>query len=108
MKRVFSTWDRSLAQLLRGALEAADIPATVEGDHLSPLQGELPAGTSAQLHVSILDDEQEPRARIFVDEWRRQREQERSGQTWTCAGCGETHEAQFSACWNCGAESSSG
>ena len=26
------------------------------------------------------------------------------GETWRCRVCGETIEAQFTACWSCGAE----
>ena len=62
MKCVHRTADRTTAQLLRGALEVEQIPAIVEGEHLGALRGELPVGASAEYRVSILDDEQLPRA----------------------------------------------
>lgn len=102
MKCVHRTSDRTLAHLLRGALESEDIAAIVEGEHLAALHGELPVGASAEYRVSILDDEQLPRAALLVREWLEDRR--RDGAAWQCRGCGERHEPHFRSCWRCGAE----
>lgn len=90
--------------MLRGVLETEGIPAIVEGEHLAGLEGQLPAGASAEYHVSIVDDEQLPRATLVLRRWQEDQAALTSAERWTCGGCGERHEAQFRSCWNCGAE----
>ena len=92
-----------MAQLLRGALEAEGVPAVIEGEHLAPLAGALPAGVSAELRVSVLDDAQFAPAEEFVAAWLEQRQARLTSGPWRCQSCGEEHEPQFSACWKCGA-----
>jgi hypothetical protein len=104
VKSVFETSDRTVAQLLRGALEAEGMPAIVQGEHLSSLQGETPVGASAEYRVAIIDDEQLPRASLFVKSWAGEAEATGDAAPWTCARCGESHEPQFRSCWRCGAE----
>ena len=103
MKCVHRTADRTTAQLLRGALEAEQIPAIVEGEHLNALRGELPVGASAEYRVSILDDEQLPRASLLAEQWLAARASAAAAPPWTCRGCGEHHEPHFGSCWRCGA-----
>jgi hypothetical protein len=100
---VHRTSDRTLAHLLRGALESEGIPAVVEGEHLGALRGELPVGASAEYRVSILDDEQLPRAALWTRQWLAQQSAADAASLWTCARCGERHEPHFGACWKCGA-----
>jgi len=102
--QIHTTSDRTVAHLLRGALESAGVPAFVEGEHLTPLQGEIPTGASAEFHVSIVDEEQLPRAALVVRSWFTEQSGERPAATWTCATCGEKHEAQVRSCWHCGTE----
>jgi hypothetical protein len=102
--RVHRTSDRTAAQLLRGILESEEVPAIVEGEHLSALAGEIPAGASAEYHVSIIDDEQLPRATLVVRRWLEDQARRRPVTSWTCNTCGEGHEAQFRSCWKCGAD----
>lgn len=105
MTCVHRTSDRSLAQLLCGALESHGIPARVDGEHLAPLQGAaLPAGAAAEFRVCIADPEQLPQALRFVRDWRERHARTKPTSYWVCRGCGETHEGQFSSCWRCGAE----
>jgi hypothetical protein len=96
-----------VAQLLRGLLESEGIPAIVEGEHLAPLEGQLPAGASAEYGVAIVDDEQLPRATILIRSWREMHEDRSGAAAWTCGSCGESHEAQFRSCWQCGADADS-
>lgn len=104
MKCVHQTSDRTIAHLLRGALEAEEIPAIVAGEHLSALHGELPAGASAEYRVNILDDEQLPRAALLARQWLEGRRRGDAESPWVCRGCGERHEPHFRSCWQCGGE----
>lgn len=101
MKCIHRTADRTIAQLLRGALEVEEIPAIVEGEHLGALRGELPVGASAEYRVSILDDEQLPRASLLARQWLAAHDE--GSAHWICSGCGERHEPHFGSCWQCGA-----
>ena len=103
MKCVHRTSDRTVAQLLRGALESEGVQAIVQGEHLAPLQGQLPAGASAEFRVAIVDDEQLPRAELLVRQWIADPATAPPGETWVCGECGERHEPHFVSCWKCGA-----
>jgi len=103
MKGVHRTADRTTAQLLRGALEVEQIPAIVEGEHLCAVRGELPVGASAEFRVSILDDEQLPRASLLARQWLSARADLAAAPPWICGACGERHEPHFGSCWRCGA-----
>jgi Putative prokaryotic signal transducing protein len=108
VKCVHQTPDRTIAHLLRGALEAEAIPAIVAGEHLAALQGELPVGASADYRVSILDDDQLPRATLLVRQWLEDRRIDARAPAWACRGCGELHEPHFRSCWRCGADAELG
>ena len=103
MKCVHQTSDRTRAQLLRGALESQGVPAIVQGEHLTPLQGETPAGASAEYRVCIVDDEQLPRATHLARQWLAEAVGE-IATGWVCRRCGERHEPHFGSCWKCGSD----
>jgi len=100
---LYRTSDRTLAQLLRGALESQGVAAIVQGEHLTGLQGETPAGACAEYRVCIVDAEQLPRATLLGRQWLAGTAPAPAA-PWVCAACGERHEPQFASCWNCGAE----
>ena len=102
MRCVYKTSDRTVAHLLRGALETEGIAAIVNGEHLTSLQGEIPVGPSAEFEVSVLDEQQISSAERIVAAWRAQEEIDLARGTWRCEPCGEEHDPQFSTCWKCG------
>jgi hypothetical protein len=104
---IHETSNRTVAQLLRGALESEGIPAIVQGEHLAPLEGRLPAGAAARYRVFIVDSEQLPAASHFARRWLDETLPS-SARPWTCRRCGERHDAHFASCWKCGAESDGG
>ncbi len=107
MNCLHKTPDRSIAQLLCGALRSEGIDAVVDGEHLSSLQGlAVPAGASAEYRVCVVDADQTPRASLLVAEWLEHHESTTETERWSCGQCGETHAGQFSSCWKCGAEKS--
>ena len=100
VKCLYHSADRTLAQLMRSALEAEGVVVIVQGEHLTSLQGETPAGASAQYRVLLVDDEQWPKAERLVADW--VAATATNIESWTCASCGERHEPQFELCWKCG------
>jgi hypothetical protein len=100
---IHQTSSRAVAQLLRGALESQGVAAFVQGEDLTPLQGEIPVGASAQYRVCLVDPEQLPRAVHLARQWLDETGAA-AAEPWICAACGERHEPQFGRCWKCGAE----
>ncbi len=95
------------AHFLRGLLESAGIEAVVRGDDFVPLQGGSLLRMETRSSVWVLDDEQYPAALEIVEEYVRTSKNVPGpavGDAWRCGRCGEEVEAQFTACWSCGAE----
>jgi hypothetical protein len=104
MKRVCganSPADEGTLQLLKAALEDADIACMVRNESLSVANGDIPSGECVP-ELWILEDKDLTKAQGIVDEWKR------SGGApnapWTCPNCKETSEGQFTSCWKCGTE----
>jgi len=104
MQCLYQTSDRTVAQLLRGHLEALGIGVFVQGEHLFALQGQIPVGAAFELRVCVVDDEQLPQATRLTRNWLERRASPQDAPPWVCRGCGERHEPQFAACWRCGAD----
>lgn len=104
MRCVHRTSDRTVAQLLRGALESEGVPSFVQGEHLTALAGQLPVGASAEYRVCIIDNDQLPRAEVLARQWLSEAPTVDPDSVWTCRACGETHEPLFRSCWRCGAD----
>ncbi len=88
------------AHLLTALLEQEGIAAVVRGDGFVPLQGGSLFRMETRPSVWVLDDDGLERAKELAGEFG----QEAGGAdapSWRCR-CGETSEAQFSECWNCG------
>lgn len=91
---------------MRGYLEANGIGARVRGEHLSGGWGELPVDLCS---VWVEDEAQYERAHaLLVDFLQGEPARRHGGERWRCAGCGETLEGQFTACWRCGMEREAG
>lgn len=100
MNPVFTARHPTEAHLVRGLLEAGGIRAEVRGDQLYSAFGELPVLPT----VWIVDPADGPEAgRLIGDFLRGSAARRYAHERWTCAGCGETLEGQFTDCWNCGA-----
>jgi hypothetical protein len=98
MKRVYTA--ESLVQVIhvRNLLQAEGIAAELRNERLGGALGEIPFLEAwPELWVDELDFE---RAQELV-----QLELHSHGVAeppWTCAGCGEQVEGQFTECWQCG------
>jgi hypothetical protein len=84
---------------LKNLLEAEGIRCWIRNEYLARLAGEVPF-TEVSLELHVLRESDHARAEEVLRAWRRARP---LGPAWTCAGCGERLEGQFSACWRCGA-----
>jgi len=83
---------------LKNVLEAAGIRCWIRNELLARLAGEIPF-TECALELQLVSESDRPRAEALLEAWRRPPD---SGPPWVCAGCGETIEGQFGACWKCG------
>ncbi|HUX73475.1 MAG TPA: DUF2007 domain-containing protein [Steroidobacteraceae bacterium] len=97
MKRVFRAATLLQVAHARNLLIAAGIECEIRNQFLAGAVGELPAlETWPQLYVDEADEYRALRALA-------QAAQATTGPPWTCEGCGEELEPQFSSCWRCGA-----
>ena len=82
-------------------LDARGIPVLLQETPLRGVLGEIPfLETGAKLYLLDPTREKEARQAILLF---RQGPQSIRGSLWKCKGCGEHHEPEFAACWNCGA-----
>jgi hypothetical protein len=99
MKRVHNARHAAEAHLVRGFLESCGIAAVVRGEWLAGGFGELPVDACA---VWVTDDRQLAEADRLLQDFLQGRSAVDAG-PWQCPRCGENAEAQFTACWQCGA-----
>ncbi len=89
---------------LRNLLEAEGIACVVRNDRLGGVVGEIPF-VECWPELWVLDRVNYLKAKSLVDEVLRP---SHAHGTWRCTRCGETIEAQFAVCWNCGAAAQEG
>ncbi len=98
MKTVYSASNISLVSIFQTILEGHGIACWIRNQYLSAGTGEIPPIECwPQLCV---DDADFAEAERIVQEALAVQDQA----PWTCAGCGEEIEGQFSECWKCGKE----
>ena len=89
---------------LKELLENEGIPCTIKNQQGSNLAGEVPfAEVFPELWV--LNNEDLPKAKAFLDDWKEARPVETTA--WTCPKCGESHAKEFTTCWKCETERAS-
>jgi hypothetical protein len=97
MKRVYRAASLIQVAHARNVLLTAGIPSELRNQYLAGALGDLPMlETWPQLFVEDADEPAAIRAlaaALAVP----------AGPPWTCGGCGERLEPQFTACWRCGA-----
>jgi hypothetical protein len=97
MKVVYSASNLVMVAHFRSLLESHGVPCRIRNEFLAGAAGELPPVECwPQLCV---EDHVEARAREIL----KAVAQPAQGQPeWTCSGCGELIEGQFTECWQCG------
>lgn len=97
MKRVFRAASLLQVAHARNVLVSAGIECEVRNQYLAGAIGELPMmETWPQLYVDDGDE------RYALSALARAAAAP-AGSSWTCSGCGEELEPQFTQCWRCGA-----
>jgi hypothetical protein len=103
-KRVYEARDPAEAELVNGLLEAEGIAGTVQQGALEAIFGEM-AGNSETLPSVWVRESDVDNARRIIEQFKRAGLPVDSARSnWTCPGCGEKLEAQFSSCWKCNTE----
>lgn len=99
-RRVFVGQNPAEAHFIRGLLEGAGISCEIRNEHLFGARGEIPVSSDFLPSVWVLESDVGTVADVLRDF---EEGEQTSGPSWTCPKCGETLEAQFTDCWNCGA-----
>ena len=101
MKQLHAARHTVEAHLVRGFLVSQGIAAEVRGEFLTSGWGELPVDVCS---VWIVDEAQFEHANeLLVAFLKGSFARMYSGEGWSCPGCGEQLEGQFTECWSCGA-----
>lgn len=100
MKRVFSGQDPLVAGNIRNLLLNEGIESEMKTPFLAAALGDIPV-SECWSEVWILSDEDSERAAEVVRA--ATGPVGPAGVSWKCSKCGEEIEAQFEACWQCGA-----
>lgn len=104
MKKIYTAANPADAHIVRGILEAHGIDCEVRGEALFSVRGELPMVGATFPTVWIFNDQDFAAAQGVVDAFdRKMQEHADASEHWTCTGCGEQLESQFTSCWQCGA-----
>ncbi|MFO0775428.1 MAG: DUF2007 domain-containing protein [Nitrospiraceae bacterium] len=96
MKKLFVAQSLPEVESLAELLAVEGIACFVKNRYGSSLAGEVPF---AEVFPEIwVNEEDEARASALIAA---QRAVSSDGGLWTCAECGESHGAVFTACWRC-------
>jgi len=101
MKKIYDARDRLDAQMCADYLEDRGVRTHVQGGFLQGAVGEVPPDYRMSVHV--VHDRDEGLAHELLAEYLQPVPED--ARAWRCPRCGETIEAQFDICWNCGASS---
>ena len=98
MRMLYSSPDSAEVGLVKNMLDQAGIPCEIRNDDL---YANFP-GAPFHAELWILNEQDFPRASELLASWHRP--STAGGGSWSCPQCGEVLEAQFTACWKCGAD----
>jgi hypothetical protein len=99
MKQIYSARDEAEAEMVKNALEDAEIESVVQGGALSAVLGAIPVNRETLPSVWVRDQDVDRAAQALAEF---QHPQKPDGPHWKCLVCGEVIAPQFTACWNCG------
>ncbi|WP_070967574.1 DUF2007 domain-containing protein [Vibrio sonorensis] len=96
--KIYSASNPTQAHILCELLKSQTIRCEVRGEGIFGLQGELPISPDTDSYIWLLDQQQLDRAKTVIRDFESQSLQK----DWHCPECGESNEAQFAICWQCG------
>ncbi len=100
---VYSAANGSDAHAIANLLQSEGIKASVVGEPLQAVLGELPLGWSTSPRVWVVRTDYE-RAREIIKKWELERRTSKpsgSSRPWVCPRCGKKVPGEFEVCWNC-------
>ena len=101
MRKLFVSPDLVEVESLKDILGQAGIQSWIKNQRGSSLAGEVPfAEVFPELWV--LNDADYAAAHQFLENWRTAKPYESTD--WICFRCGESHEKDFTSCWQCGSD----
>jgi hypothetical protein len=96
MQKVFTHENRMIVYNMKNLLQREGIDTLVRNEFSGGGVGDLPAfDTWPELWVDDARVAQAQSVLCHVAD-------SIPGEAWTCRGCGETNDAGFAICWNCG------
>jgi hypothetical protein len=101
MQRLYVSQNLIDVESRKELLDQARIPATIKNQRSAMLGGEVPF-VEVFPELWVLKDEDFERARTLLKDWEQAKPLETT--QWTCSGCGELHQKEFTTCWKCGLE----
>lgn len=102
VKRVWSGGTLADTTHFKNLLEQAGIDCVIKNRHLGGGIGDLPI-FDASPELWVLDERQSEHATTLLRELVRPLRPAASAAAWHCRACDADNEAQFAACWRCGA-----
>lgn len=101
MKRVFSSDDGPVIEIVRTLLARGSIETAVFNENLAAATGTLPFFV-ARPEIWVIRDEDEQPARVIVARFESgDLLDELPKEPWSCPQCGHMIEGQFTECWQC-------
>ncbi|MDR4482153.1 MAG: DUF2007 domain-containing protein [Nitrospirales bacterium] len=101
MKKLYVSQSLIDVESRKELLDQARIPAMIKNQRSAMLGGEVPF-VEVFPELWVLKDEDFDRARILLKDWECAKPLKTT--KWTCPGCGEWHQKEFTTCWKCGLE----
>ena len=101
MKRIHSAKDPLMIGHLKNVMATFGIKCVTRKLDLISAAGQLPP-TECWPELWVVDDDKANRARAILKKTLAPLASVKK--PWTCGGCGEKIEGQFSECWNCGCD----
>ena len=102
--KLFESFVLTEAQLLAATLDAAGIPARLQGGTAATIWGDAPGAlpqSVVEVRAEDIDAGREVMARLYDEQGRKSRDE--VPEAWTCEACGERNPGDFDICWSCGA-----
>ena len=98
-EKIYSTDDPVLCGYLKSVLLNEGVTCVVRNEHLPAGAGEIPF-TECWPELWVIEDRDITRSQKLLQAVLSAPQVD--DVSWTCAACGESGEAQFTACWKCG------
>lgn len=101
MKKVYENLEFAMVGHMKSLLESKGIRCEIRNEGGVSVAGEVPF-TQVYPELWVLSNADVPKAKTFVDDYRKTLDNAPVPAAWTCPNCGESVEGQFGECWNCG------